>query len=73
MKSNAFIAAVLISFTLTCDVVFSAPETDLREACGQPSMITESVGTESETTGTAAGASEVSDSDDSVGPNYSPV
>ncbi len=71
MKSNAFIAAVLISFTLTCDVVFSAPETDLGEACGQPSMVNESVGTESETTGTAAGASEVSDSDDSVGPNYS--
>lgn len=73
VKSNAFIAAFLMSLSLTCHVVFAAPEANLGEACGQPSSVNESVGTESEATGTAAGASEVSDNEDVMAPSYSPA
>jgi len=67
------IAAFLMSFTMACHVAFAAPESNLGEACGQPSIVNESVATESETTGTAAGASEVSDNEDAVATNYSPA
>ena len=58
---------------MACHVALAAPESNLGEACGQPFVVNESVATESETTGTAAGASEVSDNEDAVATNYSPA